>query len=227
MKTKLSVLIPIYNEKGTIEELLKKVNQVQIDKEIIVADDGSTDGTRDILQSLHDLYDKLILLPKNTGKGFAIRTALEQALGDIIIIQDGDLEYDPNDYYKLIQPILDGKADVVYGSRNLRSHMHSYYRYYIGGKFLTVLTNFLFHSKISDEPTCYKVFKSEILKSLNLKCKKFEFCPEVTAKILKKGYPIFEVPISYSPRKFINGKKIKFKDGLHAIWTLIKYRIIS
>jgi glycosyltransferase involved in cell wall biosynthesis len=227
MKIKLSVLIPIYNEKGTIEDLLKKVNQVKIDKEIIVVDDGSTDRTPEILQNLKDYYDKLILMPNNTGKGFAIRKALEHASGDIIIIQDGDLEYDPNDYHKLVEPITTGKADVVYGSRNLKPHMHSYYRYYWGGRILTILTNFLYNSKISDEPTCYKVFKADVLKSINLKCTKFEFCPEVTAKILKKGYPIVEVPISYNPRKFINGKKIKFKDGIHAIWTLLKYRIIS
>jgi len=165
-------------------------------------------------------------LPQNTGKGFAIRTALEHVSGDIIIIQDGDLEYDPNDYYNLIEPIITGKASVVYGSRNMQPHMHSYYRYYLGGRILTMLTNILYNSRISDEPTCYKVFRTDVLKSLKLKCKKFEFCPEVTAKILKKGYDIVEVPIRYSPRKFINGKKIKFKDGLQAIWVLIKYRII-
>ena len=224
----LSVIIPAYNEKNTIREILKRVRQQQMHKEIIIVDDYSTDGTREILLNENGLDLKIIMHPENLGKGCAIRTALDHVTSDIVIIQDADLEYDPNDYEKLIRPIIQRKADVVYGSRRLNnSNERSYYRYYFGGVALTILTNILFRSNITDEPTCYKAIRTEILRKLNLKAKRFEFCPEVTAKVLKRGYQIHEVPISYYPRHFQDGKKINCKDGLVAIYTLFKYRFFD
>ena len=157
-----------------------------------------------------------------------MRTALEYISGDVVIIQDADMEYDPNDYPKLIEPIIEGKAEVIYGSRNINKHnRQSYSRYFWGGKLISLMTNLLYRSNISDEPTGYKVFKASLLKGLGLKCKRFEFCPEVTARILKKGIKIQEVPINYTPRKFSEGKKIRWHDGFEAIWTLVKYRFID
>ena len=224
----LSVIIPAYNEKNTIREILKRVRQQQMHKEIIIVDDYSTDGTREILLNENGLDLKIIMHPENLGKGCAIRTALDHVTSDIVIIQDADLEYDPNDYEKLIRPIIQRKADVVYGSRRLNnSNERSYHRYYFGGVALTILTNILFRSNITDEPTCYKAIRTEILRKLNLKAKRFEFCPEVTAKVLKRGYQIHEVPISYYPRHFQDGKKINCIDGLIAIYTLLKYRFFD
>ncbi len=226
---KLSIIIPVYNEEKTIAELLKKVEGINLDiqKEIVVVDDGSKDKTIDILKSFKNI--ELVEHEKNQGKGAAIRTGIKHATGDIILIQDADLEYDPNDYLSLIQPILDGKTEVVYGSRRLKKEnkQHSGISFYIGGIGMTILTNLLYNAKITDEPTCYKVFKSEVIKNLNLKCKRFEFCPEVTAKVIKKGYKIYEVPISYYPRHKNEGKKINWKDGIEGAWTLLKYRFIN
>ncbi|HRZ85791.1 MAG TPA: glycosyltransferase family 2 protein [Candidatus Paceibacterota bacterium] len=224
---KLSILIPVYNEKDTILEIIKKIKEVDISKEIIIVDDFSTDGTREILSKIKDKEIKVVFHEKNMGKGRGIRTALDYAKGDIIIIQDADLEYDPNDYSKLIQPILDDKAKVVYGTRFpkmakkpslLKNH------FYLANRILTTSSNILYNAHITDEPTCYKVFSSDVIKNINLKCEKFEFCPEVTAKVRKKGYKIYEVPISYYPRSTEEGKKIKWKDGFEGLWTLIKYR---
>jgi len=220
--------MPVYNEEDTIVKILNKITKVDMDKEIIIVDDCSTDGTREALKYMNDNSIKVIYHDKNMGKGTAIRTALGYVTGDIIIIQDGDLEYEPEDYYGLSKPIIEGRADVVYGSRELlKENKISYYRYALGGKFLSWLTNLLYRSNITDEPTCYKVFKVNILKSIDLKCKRFEFCPEVTAKILRKGIKIHEVPIRYYPRSMEEGKKIRWKDGLQAIWTLLKYRFIG
>jgi len=225
---KLSIIMPVYNEEDTIVKILNKITKVDMDKEIIIVDDCSTDGTREALKYMNDNSIKVIYHDKNMGKGTAIRTALGYVTGDIIIIQDGDLEYEPEDYYGLSKPIIEGRADVVYGSRELlKENKISYYRYALGGKFLSWLTNLLYRSNITDEPTCYKVFKVNILKSIDLKCKRFEFCPEVTAKILRKGIKIHEVPIRYYPRSMEEGKKIRWKDGLQAIWTLLKYRFIG
>ena len=232
---KISIIIPLYNEKGTIEELLKRINKVKLEKEVIIVDDYSTDGSREWLKNLKAKNTKKVFHDKNYGKGMAIRSGIKEVTGDIIIIQDADLEYDPNDYYELIKPIQEGKAEVVYGSRilgnlikNMKSkHSQAYYEYYYGGRILTLLANLLYNAKITDEPTCYKVFKTYVLKNINLKCTKFEFCPEVTAKVKKKGYKIFEVPIAYYPRSIKEGKKIKFKDGFEAVWTLIKYRFVN
>jgi len=229
----LSVIMPAYNEKETILEILKKVKKVPIKKEIIVIDDFSKDGTREILKKIKDKDIRILYHEKNYGKGRAVRTGIREAKGDIIIIQDADLEYDPNDYLKLVKPIQKGKADVVYGTRFPKKRGHPsvtkpYYPlfnpFYIANKILTMTTNILYNSNITDEPTCYKVFKSDILKSINLKCERFEFCPEVTAKVRKKGIKILELPISYYPRTIKQGKKINWRDGIEALWTLIKYR---
>jgi glycosyltransferase involved in cell wall biosynthesis len=225
---KLSVIIPVYNERATIEEILKRVLAVEMDLEVVVVDDASTDGTREYLQSLSPLQIKILLHPQNRGKGAAIRTGLSQAGGEAVIIQDADLEYDPQDYHKLLAPIIQGKAEVVYGSRFLdagnprRGRFH-----YWGNRTLTWFTNLLYGGKLTDEATCYKVVKMELLRSLDLRCERFEFCPEVTAKILRKKIPITEVPITYFPRSFAEGKKIRLQDGFEALFTLLRYRFWS
>ena len=230
---KLSVIIPVYNERETIREILEKVTRVNLKKEIIIVDDASRDGTTEVLramegsQSINNADVRIVYHSRNQGKGAAIRTALSYVRGDVIIIQDGDLEYDPQDYPQLIAPIIRGETDVVYGSRTLGKGKRSYWRYYWGGRFLSWLANMLYGARITDEPTCYKVFRAEVLKSLDLKCQRFEFCPEVTAKLCKRGYHIKEIPISYYPRKIEEGKKIRWIDGLAAILTLLKYRFIS
>ncbi|MEW5896863.1 MAG: glycosyltransferase family 2 protein [Nanoarchaeota archaeon] len=225
---KLSVIIPAYNEIETINKLIQLVKDVNIDKEIIIIDDCSKDGTREFLNNLKDKNIKVIFHEKNKGKGMAIRTGIKLVTGDIIIIQDADLEYDPQDYYQLIKPIIDKKTKIVYGSRILNPHFRPNYSLNLfATKLLTKMSNLLYNARITDEPTCYKVFKTDVLKSINLKCKKFEFCPEVTAKVRKKGYKIIEVPINYYPRSIEEGKKINWKDGVQAIWTLIKYRFVD
>ena len=228
MNKKLSIIIPVYNEEKTIMNLIDLVEKVKIpiEKEIVIVDDFSKDNTREVLKKIKKNNIKVLYHDKNRGKGYAIRTGLKKVTGDIVIIQDADLEYDPNDYGKLIKPILDGKAEVVYGSRVLGrgKHEKSYLTFYLGGRFLSILANLLYRTKITDEATCYKVFKTEIIKDINLKCERFEFCPEVTAKVAKKGIKIIELPIAYHPRSKKQGKKINWKDGLQAIWVLIKYR---
>ncbi len=226
--SKLSIIIPAYNERATILDLIQQVHAVDIgstSKEIIVIDDGSTDGTADLIDNLEDIL--LVKQSSNKGKGCAIRAGLEQATGDIVLIQDADLEYDPQDYPSLIEPILSGAYDVVYGSRRLKKQNQQYVRwtYYAGGILLTFATNILFRSAhITDEPTCYKVFRRSLLNRVTLQCTGFEFCPEITAKILRLNAQIFEVPIRYTPRGIAEGKKIKWRDGLIHLWVLIKYR---
>jgi dolichol-phosphate mannosyltransferase len=231
MPHRLSIIIPSFNEEGTLVELLRRVETADIgavEKQIVIVDDGSTDGTRELLR-IHATKHTVILSERNEGKGAAIRRGLEAGTGDIIIIQDADLEYNPDNYADLIAPILDGRARVVYGSRerNANNRTHSGVAYYAGGKFLSSLTNLLYGSAITDEPTCYKVFDASLLKSIPLVCTRFEFCPEVTAKVLRRGIPILEVPIDYFPRKMHEGKKIRWRDGVEAIWTLIRYRFSS
>jgi len=224
----LSVLIPAYNEIHNIQNILNKIGEVTIPKEIIVVDDGSTDGTRELLNTLKSDTIKVVFHEENQGKGGAIRTAIEHSKGDIIIIQDADLEYDPQDYYKLIPVIESGKEKVVYGSRFLnKQNKHSYFSFFLGGQVVTWITNILYFQNLTDEPTCYKVFDAKLLKSIKLNCTGFEFCPEVTAKIAKLGYKIPEVPISYYPRSISEGKKINWKDGVEAIWVLFKYRFVN
>lgn len=226
----LSVLVPVFNERPTVEELLRRVRAVPLDKEIIVVDDGSTDGTRELLESLAAGQPelRLELLDRNRGKGAAVRRAIGLARGRIAIVQDADLEYDPADYPALIAPILEGRTKVVYGSRP--RHPENHYpldRFRVGSFVLTVLADVLYGCLLTDEPTCYKVFETELLQSLPLRCEGFEFCPEVTARVRKRGERIVEVPIRYHRRSVAEGKKVSWRDGLVGIWTLLKYRVID
>ena len=220
----LSVIIPTYNEERTIAELISRVKSVNLEKEIIVVDDGSTDNTPRILNSIDGIT---LISKKNGGKGSAIRAGIEKVSGEVVIIQDADLEYDPHDFIPMLEVMREEKADVVYGSRILHEkYKISYRRYFWGGKLVTLVANILFGLSITDEPTCYKMIKTDLLKSLNLQCSRFEFCPEVTAKVARRKIRIVEVPISYYPRKIDEGKKINALDGIEAIWTLLKYRIL-
>ena len=223
---KLSVIVPVYNENATIEKLLNTINEVDIEKETIVIDDGSDDGTRETLQKIKLDGFRTVFHERNRGKGAAIRTGLKYVTGDIVIIQDADLEYDPKEYPRLIQPIVEGKAQVVYGSRFLHplTSRNIYYHFVLGVKLLNLLTYLLYGVKTTDEATCYKVFTAEIIKDIELKCEGFEFCPEITAKVCKKGYSIYEIPTPYTGRHYDEGKKINWRDGIKAIYTLIKYR---
>ena len=225
----LSILIPAYNEVHNIDILLAKVQAVPLSKEIIIVDDGSTDGTRDRLIAHQSTPNtKVIFHEHNQGKGAAIRTAIQHMTGDIAIVQDADLEYEPQDYIALVQPIIEGKEKVIYGSRFLKTeNRHSYMSFYIGGQIVTLLTNILYNQRLTDEPTCYKVFETNFLRSIPLDCTRFEFCPEVTAKVAKRGIRIKELPISYYPRSITEGKKISWFDGIEAIWVLIKYRFVN
>ena len=225
----LSVIIPVYNEMRTIEEILRRVRAVDIAKEVIIVDDGSTDGTREFLRSVEreDGF-KVIFHARNKGKGAAIRTAIPNVTGDIVLIQDADLEYDPQDYPRIIAPIVEGRAGVVYGSRHHRFRNYvPLTRFGAAGLILTVMTNVLYGARITDEPTCYKAFRADVLKGLPLKCERFEFCPEVTAKLRKRGHRIHEVPISFRARSVKEGKKIGWKDGIEAVLVLIKYRFVD
>jgi dolichol-phosphate mannosyltransferase len=220
----VSVIVPVYNEAAHLEELLQAVQASPVPKEIIIVDDGSTDGTREKLQSLVHQSDLTIVFhEKNCGKGASIRTALEYARGEYVIIQDSDLEYDPGDYPALLRPLQGGQANVVYGVRPDRPERGL--RFFLGAKFLTHLTNILYGAGIHDEATCYKVFRRSVLQKVKLECQRFEFCPEVTAKLCRMGERIAEVPISYHPRSAVEGKKIRHSDGWLAIWTLIRYRL--
>ncbi len=223
---KLSIIVPVYNEIQTLEKIINKINNINISfkKEIILVDDFSTDGTRNLIKNLENKY-KVILHNKNLGKGAAIHSALKLVTGDYVIIQDADLEYDPNEYIKLIREIEKGEFKIIYGSRNMTKNPRFKKIYYLGGKLITFITNILYNSKLTDVNTCYKLFYSDLIKSLNLKQTGFSFCEEVTAKTLKRGYKIKEVPINYYPRKFEEGKKIRMIDGFNAILTLFKYRL--
>jgi glycosyltransferase involved in cell wall biosynthesis len=225
----LSVIVPVYNEVRTIEEILRRIKLVDIAKEVIIVDDGSTDGTRDYLRTLENEKGfKVLFHSKNMGKGAAIRTAISHVSGDIVIVQDADLEYDPQDYPRVIAPIVEGRASVVYGSRYIEpGNDLPFTRYKIGVLVLTAMANILYGAGITDEATCYKAFQADVLKSLPLKCNRFEFCPEVTAKVRKRGYRIEEVPISFHYRTVKEGKKIGWRDGLEAVLTLIKCRFID
>ena len=227
---KLSVIIPIYNEANTLPELVRRVQAVALDKELILVDDGSTDGTRDILRRWEANPPpnmKIVYHAQNRGKGAAVATGLKHATGDVVIIQDADLEYDPQDYPALLAPFADESVQVVYGSRNLRPNPRSSFSFYWGGRLLSWITNLLYGSRITDEATGYKLFRAELLKELGVESTGFEFCPEMTGKVLRRKIPIHEVPIRYRPRLWHEGKKIKWKDGLIAIWVLVKYRFLK
>lgn len=226
---KVSVIIPVYNEATTIEEILRRVEAQGIASEILIIDDGSTDGTREILHKLrNEDRIKVILHEKNQGKGAAVRTGIENATGDVLLIQDADLEYNPRDYPALIQPIEEGIADVVYGSRFLGGPRRTaMYWHMVANKLLTFMTNLLYNTILSDMETGYKVFKREIVAGLKIRANKFDFEPEFTAKILKRKARVYEVPISFNPRDYDEGKKIGIKDAFQAVWALIKYRFVD
>ena len=224
----VSVVMPVFNEKTTIVEIVERVRDAPYEKEIIIVDDASTDGTREILEQLAEASDVTLLQhEKNRGKGAALRTGICVASGDVTIIQDADLEYDPFDYPKILDPILLGKADVVYGSRFIggQSHRVFYFCHSVGNKFLTLLSNALTGLNLTDMETCYKAFKTEIIKSVDLKEDRFGFEPEITAKLAQMRLRIYEVGISYSGRTYDEGKKIGWKDGVQAIWCIFKYNL--
>ncbi|MBX3081584.1 MAG: glycosyltransferase family 2 protein [Anaerolineae bacterium] len=226
---KLSVIIPCFNERTTIEEIVAAVKAVNIAFEILIVDDGSTDGTRDILKQWeNDPLVKVFYHTVNQGKGAAVRTGFEKATGEVFIIQDADLEYDPREYPSLLKPIEEGRAVVVYGSRFLggpRKAMNFWNM--VANMGLTLITNVLYNSILSDMETCYKVFRAEVVRGIPLRSRRFEVEPEITAKVLKRGYRIYEVPISYNGREWSEGKKIKWTDAPIAAWTLVKYRFVD
>jgi len=226
---RLTVLIPCFNEHTTITEILQRVRAVAPEAEIIVVDDGSMDGTRDLLRDLPpDALRRVILHEKNQGKGGALHTGIAAATGEIILIQDADLEYDPRDYPALLRPIEEGRAQVVYGSRFLGGPRRTMmFWHMVANMLLTLMTNILYDTILSDMETGYKVFKSDILKGVPLHARRFDFEPEITAKILKRKYRIYEVPIAFDPREYSEGKKIGLRDAFEAVWTLIKYRFVD
>ncbi len=226
MDIKLSVIIPCFNEVTTIEEIVRRVRAVELVHEILIIDDGSTDGTRDVLAKIDSQDDlKIILHDRNRGKGAAVRTGFRNATGNVFLIQDADLEYDPREYPTLLKPIHEDIAKVVYGSRFLGGPRKAMFFWnMIANQTLTFITNLLYNSIISDMETCYKVFRAEVIRDIPLRSRRFDFEPEVTAKVLKRGYRIYEVPISYNGREWNEGKKITWKDGVIALWTLIRYR---
>ena len=221
----LSVVMPAYNERDTIEEIVRRVLAVPLRIELVVIDDASTDGTRDILQTLASaLSFKLLLQPHNRGKGAALARGFAEATGDIVVIQDADLEYSPEEYPELIELICTGRADVVYGSRFIGRHRVFLFTHFLGNRLLTGLTNMLYNTMLTDMETCFKAMRIDVLRSMTLRSKRFGIEPELTAKIFKRGYRVYEVPITYDGRGYEEGKKITWKDGVVAVWTLLKYR---
>lgn len=225
VRLSLSVLIPAFNERDTIVQTLERVRALGPEVEIVVVDDASTDGSSELLERQAGIV--LVRHPVNQGKGMAIRTALEHATGDVVAIQDADLEYDPQDLPRLMEPIERGEARVVYGSRFLRGRPRMRLPNYVCNRLLAWGANLLFGARLTDEATCYKVFDRKLIRSIKLDCRRFEFCPEVTAKVRKRGERIVELPISYAPRSYDSGKKIRAWDGVVAFWTLLKYRFID
>lgn len=227
---KLSVVIPVFNERATLKAILDRVRQAPVaplELEIVAVDDCSTDGSREILKEETQAGDLTVILHQvNQGKGAAVRTGLNAVTGDVVLIQDADLEYDPADYPVLLKPILSGKAKVVYGSRFLGEHKAMYFWHSVGNRFVTLVTNVLFDTTLTDMETCYKVFTAEVAGKIQLRSPRWGFDPEITARILRRGYRIYEVPISYSGREYQEGKKITWKDGLVVFFTLLRYRFL-
>ncbi|MCX8062768.1 MAG: glycosyltransferase family 2 protein [Anaerolineales bacterium] len=226
---KLSVIVPVYNEKNTIQEILNRVQKMQLADEIVIVDDGSSDGTRELLKTYVGKEPfRVIFHERNQGKGAAIRTGLRSVRGDVILIQDADLEYDPREYPNLLKPIQEGVADVVYGSRFLGAPRRPILFWnMVANKILTLVTNILYNNILTDMETGYKVFRREVIEGIPLRARRFDFEPEFTAKILKRKVRIFEVPIAFYPRDYSEGKKIKMKDAFEAMWALIKYRFVD
>ena len=226
---KLTVIIPAYNEKNTIQEIVRRVQATKLVDEIIIVDDGSTDGTRALIAPMDGQDNvKVIFHEKNQGKGAAVSTGISAASGDVLMIQDADLEYDPREYPNLMKPIEEGLADVVYGSRFLGApHRAILFWNMVANKILTLMTNVLYNNILTDMETGYKVFKREVVADMKIHAKRFDFEPEFTAKILKKNVRLFEVPITFNPRDYSEGKKIKMKDAFEAVWTLLKYRFMD
>ena len=226
---KLSIVIPAYNEKSTIKEIIERVRATPYDKEIIIVDDGSIDGSREILKDIENDPDlRIFYHEKNTGKGAALRTGFRYVTGDIVIIQDADLEYDPVEYGSLIKPILDGKADVVYGSRFLGGpHRVLYFWHSVANHFLTFFSNMMTNLNLTDMETCYKVFRREVLQNISIKSNRFGVEPEITAKVARLDARVYEIPISYSGRKYSEGKKIGWKDAVSAFFFIIKFKIFN
>jgi glycosyltransferase involved in cell wall biosynthesis len=226
---KLSVIVPVFNERNTVVEVVRRMRAVElpdgIEREIIIIDDGSGDGTRDVLRQLGDSTVRILVHEENRGKGAAVRTGLALATGDYVLIQDADLEYDPDDWPKLIAPVIRGRASVVYGSRFTGERRNMLLLHWIGNRLLSLVTNVLFNSTLSDMETCYKLVDRKLLVDLGLRSDRFDIEPEITAKILKRGIRIYEVPISYMGREFDEGKKITWRDGFAALWTLVKFRL--
>jgi len=225
---KLSVVVPVFNERNTLVEILRRMRAVDlqegIEKEIIVVDDGSDDGTRDVLKQLGDSTVRVVMHDENRGKGAAVRTGLRHATGEYVLVQDADLEYDPEDWPRLLAPVLRGRARVVYGSRFTGERRNMLFLHWIGNRFLSLTTNVLYNTTLSDMETCYKLVDRTLLEDMTLRADRFDIEPEITAKILKRGVRIYEVPISYAGREFDEGKKITWRDGFAALWTLVKYR---
>ncbi|MFO7270968.1 glycosyltransferase family 2 protein [Sphaerobacter thermophilus] len=228
---KLSVILPVYNEVDTLGEIIEQIRAVELpcDREIIAVDDCSTDGSREYLLAEAARSRDLIVLThdRNLGKGAAVRTALGAITGDVVVIQDADLEYDPRDYTRLLRPIQEGRSKVVYGSRFLGEHKAMYFWHAVGNRFLTLTTNILFNTTLTDMETCYKVFTADVARSIKLRSNRWGFDPEITAKILKQGHRIYEVPVAYNGREFWEGKKITWKDGLTVLATLLRYRLFD
>jgi glycosyltransferase involved in cell wall biosynthesis len=226
---KLSIIIPVFNEEKTIQEVLEAVQNKKVagwEKEVIVVDDGSTDKTRDMLKKWEKTCT-ILYHAKNIGKGGALATGMDKVSGEVLLIQDADLEYSPSDYDKLLEPFENPKVNVVYGSRFLGAHLSTQFVYTQGNKFVTFMTNILYNTNITDMETGYKVFRRDVVTDIHIHAKKFDFEPEFTAKILKRGFQIYEIPISYYGRTFLEGKKLTWKDGVVALWTLIKYKFVN
>jgi glycosyltransferase involved in cell wall biosynthesis len=227
--SKLSVIVPVFNERNTVAEIVRRMRSVElpVEREIVIVDDGSDDGTRDVLTQLGDSTVRIVKHPFNRGKGAAIRTGLENASGDVVLVQDADLEYDPEDWPKLLAPVLKGRARVVYGSRFTGERRNMLFLHWVGNRFLSLVTNVLYNSTLSDMETCYKLFERDVLDGMQLRANRFDFEPEFTAKVLRRGIRIYEVPISYAGREPDEGKKITWRDGITALWTLVKYRFVK